>query len=661
MDCEPPPYMSPRAAIGPFSLARREHEGRRSYFLPSSFSRVEINRPVHLIGTRGAGKTTFLQALTSSERLENTSLQRQLRERDGELFAGHYIGVYMKLPKSQMYVFDRWIADTKADREIYSDLVGLYLSLGWAQLMCDAVAGLIEASELQVPLKAEREVVAQLCDEYTNSGYRQHLDPDRVRTLRAAARAYREMHRALERRAQMRGSIEEVADEFPVQRLTAMAHFVARALLTLMPPADDPPWSFRICIDEAESMSERQRVVMNSVVRNSEWPLLPVVAWVSLSTWANVTDSPLTVGKADVADVPLDQMSDAEFREFAEGVATVRIMDTEPDAGAHVDLKECLGTLDINGLLEQIIARSSSSTGRRLLVEAEANRARPYFSDSRSKAPPIYQTYLVQRLNLEVPEEGTAAWAKRGQHSAEIRKKIVAAYLSICRELSTEPWYASVEMVMQMSDCCVRDFLWQMDELWQIHRRAPARFLKERIRDADQDKALKRASEQKMARIAGLVITGPRQAERLVDGLGALTAELQRPRKELAESGAAHLRSPEPGNWVLPAPPKWPLDDSEQDGVVRVYGLVADAADAGYLRIGSGDEGPWHFRVHTSLAAHYGFSYRGAQYQVRLEPQDLLDLCEAATDAERRRVVSSLYQRLRGTDVSLLSETTADD
>ena len=620
-----------------------------------------MDRPIYLIGTRGAGKTTFLKALTWSERLENQSLQRQLLQRDGDLFAGHYVGVYMKLPKSQMHVFDRWLPEgDERDRQLYSDLVGLYLSLGWSELMCEAVAGLIESGQVEVDLDAEQKAVRKICDEFSNPAWHEHLDSSRVRSLRAMERGFREIRRTLVRRAQALRPLEEVIEEFPLERLTAVAQFVASTLGDLLPAAEGRPWSFRVCVDEAESMSVRQVVVMNSIIRTSEWPLMPVVAWVSLGEWANTTDNSLTIGKADVEDVPLDKMDRSDFRRFVEGVATVRMQD-EVGEDVSVDLNKMLGRVDVNRLLEQIIAKSSSPRSHELLERAVVNKTDPYFADKRSSAPPIYQTYLVDRLDLGVPEVDTPGWKRRGQHSAEIRKKNVAAYMSICRELGTDPWYASADMVVEMSDGCVRDFLWQMDELWEAQGIDAARFVRERIPDDRQDKALKRASKQKMARIAGLVITEPRRAERLVDGLASLTAQLQRPRKEFAGSGVAHLRTPEPGYWVLPAIEgrPAPFTEAERTQLPPIYRLVIDAAEAGYLLLASATHAPWRFRVHTSLAAHYGFSYRGAQYEVRLEPDNLQEFCEAVTDVQRAKVVARLYQQLRGADLSLFQAPSA--
>jgi hypothetical protein len=166
-----------------------------------------------------------------------------------------------------------------------------------------------------------------------------------------------------------------------------------------------------------------------------------------------------------------------------------------------------------------------------------------------------------------------------------------------------------------------------------------------------------------MERIAGLVLTEPRQAERLVDGLATLTASLQRPRKELAESGAAHLKTPEPGYWVLPDIDgrSMPFSERDQADLPGIYRLVRDAAEAGYLRMASKSGARWRFRVHTSLAPQYGFSYRGAYHDVKLSTDDLLEFCEAANEPQRRRVAATLYQRLRGIDISLLSEQAGDD
>ena len=632
---------------GPFQQTRQEFEECRSYFLPESFSRIEQPKPLFVIGSRGAGKTTFLRALTWSERVENESLQRQLRGRGDESpFAGNYIGVYMKLPKSQMHPFDDWIPEHESQR--YSDALALHLGLNWIELIAKAMAELIVRETIDVTPDDEQAVVAQLVREYRSyESFRRHLEDEEVRTLAQLSDGLREVRRELERATQRRRVFEELAEVFPFERLAGFAQRSAAMLAQLLPSDASPPWSFRVCMDEGEAMSPRQQVAMNSIVRMSEAPLYPVVAYISLSAWSNATDTVLTVSRADVDEIALDEMSDSEFRAFVAGVAKVRMQDTMRRAQVRVDLHTILGQLDLNGLLASIAQESVGRRASELVRRAERNRRRLAFVES--DAPPIYQTYLIDQLQLSAPTKDDSPKVRR-QRSAEIRKRNVAAYLAICQELRTHPLYASAEMVIQMSDKCVRDFLWQMHELW-LERGVPAeKFLHSRIGIRTQNTALKRASRQKMERIGGLIHSEPKQAERLIDGLASVTADLQRPGRALRTD--RHLRTPELGWWCLPGLTNGSENPShaDPDKLPPAYRLVVDAVEAGYLRLGSMPHRPWRFRVHTSLAAQYGFSYRGAMYDVPLSPEQVVAMCETSGVTERKRLLRGVYRTLRDSD-----------
>ena len=108
----------------PFSLNRFEHEygGKHLYFLPPSFfQRLEIQKPVYLIGSRGTGKTTLLHALSWNERVTNKSLQREINKPP---LAGKYIGVYFYAPNFQIQIIDEWL-DKKS--EIFkAQVFGMY-------------------------------------------------------------------------------------------------------------------------------------------------------------------------------------------------------------------------------------------------------------------------------------------------------------------------------------------------------------------------------------------------------------------------------------------------------------------------------------------------------------------------------------------------------
>jgi hypothetical protein len=75
---------------------------------------------------------------------------------------------------------------------------------------------------------------------------------------------------------------------------------------------------------------------------------------------------------------------------------------------------------------------------------------------------------------------------------------------------------------------------------------------------------------------------------------------------------------------------------------------LREANEAGFLRIVESDSSEWKFRVHCSLAAAFGFSYRGAYYALKLRPDDLESLRTATDPREYKTIVRELGNRLSG-------------
>ena len=466
-----------------------------------------------------------------------------------------------------------------------------------------------------------------------------------MQTLRELAVGTRRLRHHLEREIQTGAKEEQLAENFPIGRLTEFADVVAKALIELYPKDEEEPWYFLICMDEGESLTESQQRTINSLVRVAERPVLPVVAYLSLPNPLTETADQLTTTNADLDVIPIDAMEDSEFTQFVEGVASVRLQEATGGSDVSIDLTSMLGPLDINRLLEVILKSSSDGWAKDLLKDAEAVRDDSFFEEKKSKAPPIYQIYLVKTLDIDVPREGTPSWELRKQKSAEIRKKMAAAYLSICRRLNSRPLYASSQMLLQMSDLCVRDFLWQMHEIF-VEVDLPAdEFAKATdIPIEAQNRALRRASENKINRVGDFVLAETSTVSRLVDGLGQLTTSLQRPTEaQLKEGFTRHLRSNEPGAFRLP-PVKEPKEYAD------TMDLIKEAIDASYLRLVPSQNESFRFRVHTSLAAHYEFSYRGAYSDMILTLDEITELCTTTDEADRAELVKQISNRLMKQD-----------
>jgi hypothetical protein len=189
---------------------------------------------------------------------------------------------------------------------------------------------------------------------------------------------------------------------------------------------------------------------------------------------------------------------------------------------------------------------------------------------------------------------------------------MVAAYLCLCSELGVSPRYAYEEMLVQASDRCLRDFLWQMDEVYRRSAASIIEFCSTMVSVDIQDAGLKAAAKKKRDYVELAGIAAPTETLRLIQALGLLTARLQS-----TTVGERGLRSTERGIFRV--------DVSNAPKTNPTLMVVTEAAEAGFLKVVEHTP-QFRFRVHCSLAATYGFSYRGAYYDTPLRLSDLTNL-----------------------------------
>jgi hypothetical protein len=168
---------------------------------------------------------------------------------------------------------------------------------------------------------------------------------------------------------------------------------------------------------------------------------------------------------------------------------------------------------------------------------------------------------------------------------------MVAAYLCICKELKTQVKYAGAEMILQMSDCCIRDYLSMLDSVFQSIDVPASEFAERRVSANEQDNAIRAVSKRKNETIPKSEVGSPVETLRLIDSLGELTARLQTATRDMKG-----LKSPERGLFVL----------AGDDSIVRTSDamrLISEAADAGFLKMLVAEDRTVKFRIHGSLAA----------------------------------------------------------
>lgn len=634
--------------LSPFATSRFEYESRHVYYLPHEvFEELEDPKPTYLIGCRGTGKTTLLKALNWDERLENISLRKQLREKP---FIKKYIGVYLKAPEFQLEEFDKWLENES--EATYGAFLAYFIDILSTALISDGIVALIREKILKISPKEEHEAMTEIID-WEDNPLRKLLSERGPHTLRDLSKACKRAGFEWQRCAQSKVNVSTIAAKVPTGQAGIFGRVVGKILGRLCDKASpDGRWHFKVCVDETETLHTKQQLVLNTMVRLAAWPLFPVLSFVSLPQELTKTLIPgLTLGKADRNLKVIDEISDKEFRDLAEGVARVRVRHYLNRPRANFDLEKLLGHWNVNILLDSMLKQSAKKEAAQLLARAEVMGREPFFVEKdiapdhgdefyARRVPPIYQTYLIEQLNLAVPKPDDAQWKRRGQESAELRKRIAAAYLSICKEFGLEVRYASAEVVLQLSDNCARDFLAQVEAIYRASKKSIANFLDVRIPFLSQSEPLRNASLEKGRSLVKFGVRAPSDTGRLVDGLARITAMVQ-----TSGFNSQHLRSSERGLFELD------LQEATRRSMSSYVQLILDASEAGFLRGCIKDQRTLQFRVHTSLAAAYGFSYRGAYYPVRLGWNDVDRIVSAESEAEHDRVILDVGKRLAGQEI----------
>jgi hypothetical protein len=613
-----------KSTVRPFQHIRYEYEQRHIYYLPPNVMlKLDAAKPAYLFGTRGTGKTTLLKALEWKERLFNKSLHRQLGQ---DVFAARYIGAYLKLPLFLLQTLEEKLPTLFPTG--YAVIIGLYIDLITLQPLCIAMSELASRGILHFSPSEEHECVGKILK---NHSFLRGEEKGGHLTLRMLKDALYRVQRLLEKAVLYDKTIgEDIIDG--ISTIGGLGRSCAAELgLLCNRAAEETPWHFKICLDEAESLGTEGRKVLNTIVRTSEVPLIHVAAFVGVpGALVETFNSSLTLADEDRSLIPLDQVTNQDFLSLAEGVASARIQEATGDSSKVVVLERILGSIDLERMAVSILAESVNPEAKALLKTTK---------DKNSEG--VLTSFLQLELKREAPPESAPYWEKRRNDSSFRRKAMVAAYLGLCNRLGISPRYASADMVIGMSDHCIRDFLRFINEIYIESEATADSFCDLKISPRIQDVAIKRASKIKVDCLTESGVHEPIPTRRLIDGLAKMTTVLQTTGRE-----NANYRSPERGIFVIAGDPALDSD------LHWLTGLVRDAAEAGFMIVRKSGPKKWIFRIHTSLAANYGFSYRGAYYETTIQAKDLVRIARAEDQETSSRVVKELGQKMLAGEAS---------
>ncbi len=620
----------------PFSKDRFEYIPSHLYFLPQTIvSQLEDSKPTYLVGSRGSGKTTLLKSLNWQERLENKWLREALGDNP---FRGEFVAAYVKIPNFKVRSLHEWLKSI--DEDTYGVIFGFYMDLIAIEMLSNAVGNLIARQEWKIDPGHESSIISSFFDEYTHFiKWAQATDPS---TIWQCKDTIKQIRQRLEHYARMRKECHQLVEEVLIPEIGELSRSFGTILtqLSKSDTGDLPEWHFKICFDEAECLSPSQQKVVNTLIRISQWPLSYVVSYVGWPNDDSTTMLPeLSLQKADRNIIVLDDLKRSEFEDLCDGVASVRVRAATERKDVSIKTVSILGKLDLNSLVETLIRKSESPVAK-VISEMAAKFSNSEWASARKKnaKAPYIEGYLASHLHLKPPEEAEND-SRRRQESAEYRKKIVAAYLAICRDLNVSKIpFASADMVLGISDNCVRDYLSQMHHIFLCFDKDLSIFVESSVPIKIQERAIRDASEEKKLSIPESGVLRPILIGNIVKGLAELTARLQRG----DAFSDAHLRSSERGIFILD--PR--LKDIEPDR--ELYQMIQDAGDAGFLRVFKESASIVAFRVHSSLAPAFGFSYRGAYYPVLLKRDELQSFMSCSSDSELKDSAKKISQRLAG-------------
>jgi hypothetical protein len=628
--------------MNPFARDRYEYTPNHLYYLPDELiTRLEDSKPSCVIGSRGSGKTTLLKALNWEERQRNQSLNRQL---SGDAFRGQFIATYTKLPLVQVGAFQSWLKS--AGDVAHAALFGFYFDLISAQSIAHSMSSIVSTNSFAITISAEEHAVTDFLNDCDYLLVNQNR---KITTLIECHDLIRGHRRKLESAAIASRNHQELLEQVTVPTIGQLPNALGLAMSKVLDQSkigNGQRWHFKCCYDEAECLNRRQLIVANSVIRTSSWPVSYVFSFVGEPTDLSLTiHEGLTVQRADRSIIHLDELDRNQFEHLCDGVATVRIQSSlaslgvEPDKAFEFKTTRTLGELNLNVIIKELIQRSENPFRSTLREMAETYSKLVSDKKNLTDDPlPYIEAYLAQQLklqpsNFESPEE------KRSQSSREFRKKFVASYLSICRELSIKKIpYAFAKMVFGISDSCIRDYLAQMYQIFEKQGVSLQRFLESEIDWQTQSDAIHAASEEKRKSIrTGEEVSNPERVRRLTVAFGELTGLLQ----SGDQISNIHLRSSERGLFHFGSA----IVDSGQDH--ELFTILKDACEAGFLRLKREGSRILAFRVHASIAPSYGYSYRGAYYPVSIQRSELNEILNTADDEELEKIAKRISGRFK--------------
>jgi hypothetical protein len=645
-------------SINPFQPTKFELEMSPKIWLnPRAKRLVDAKKPSFVYGTRGCGKTTLLRSLHTKEILGNSILRDQFKQKQLKWF-----GAYLQFNHNFQFITEMVLdaLGTDKDDEKMADIKRYKTFCAYFEIsLLESVIADLLALESQGLLhfsgQKERQACIEIAALFENVSTKEALVVSDYGDLRRLLRSLRAAFTAIFDPDKI-AAVANVVDSFVPGTLLRIIKEDILGSVHCKSLVHGSDLGFIVLLDDCESLSKSQQISLNTYIKSNEGVSRWIIAHVRGQYNTSETflpDTYLNYADRDVA--PIDELTDAEFSDFCENVATLRmstflsehsVKDQRP--GDYMSMS-VFGTQSYNSLVAASIGGYSSEAIQKFKEKVEIFRNRtmnnfkkidqPRFSMERGSTP--YVEYVASEFGrvpiaeLALEKDSVEKLKKR------MYRKEAAAYIYACHLCQREPIYAGGRFILWASDGNIRDFLDIMADFFDEYSsksgsdnlplKAAVRTIR-RFFNSDttlsvqiQNEVLKRVSERSLSSIDDLRNTTDKYLYRLMSGLSKYVQLLQ---ADTADDKA--VRTPERGIFrvscdAVDSSSKQPKFEKtvrrlERDGFL----IVKDQEEVG-------NESFIEFRLHKRLSPALGISPKGAYETVVLRPLGLARLLDDRT------------------------------
>lgn len=654
----------PATLLNPFRSARWEQNfnGRNLIWFSATSNELIGSKSTFVYGSRGSGKTTLLRGICWEDLLQNESLRLQKRISDFE-----HIGVYIRFPEHMGSSFSEKVWRKSlghlGDPEIeFHRSFSLLVEAASIEKILYAIHELRKAGEVSYTPNDEIEIVESVFSEFPKL---KNFSIQEVRTFADAIRCFRNLSREA---IQLfgRGEVHELWRLIPPREPYELLSHVCEMLSGIVEIGNKKVANrlrFKLCLDDCEVLDKYQRKSLNTLVRQSRFPISWVVASVGKSQWAGdtyINSQPLT--DADRTIISLDRREKEDFGDLCQSVSSMRLFfslppSVRPEASERgikefFNFDQRLGENSVNHLMKKMTRRTSRiakdvQRGAEVLYE-QSSHGEPTLDEN--QALPYYEAYTLMHWrggehsfsssydqDFEDRLAEVAPRLKDPKFNAWLRRKQVAALLQFSTKASQKRIPLSGHnFIIGLADGSIRDFLEIMAEVFdeQVKKvysgtaadQVLVKFCESRTKISDdvQTRGIYNASQRYFEGISNRHDVEGDLLTRIVSGLSYLTSLLQS-----NPSDPRVLSMPERGVFSFTPPKSGNFDKSKHDDVISA---LRQAELAGYLRPVFDDRMPNNisrnvdgstlvYRLHRRFAPEFRFSYRGpyAPFNIRFE------------------------------------------